>query len=169
MECDDWAPCPDREVMEAANVHPDTRLATDFLNPFNEYIMLGEMVADGTMPADVLADWLPIDYETHFARSGFAGIDIVLAAFRSLACYKRKAFEDAVNVLIELILDHQMLANQIFAHNVFTHQSSLGHENTKMAGIKHARDQVSALISDPGHFDDVDNNATQAAIDALFD
>jgi len=155
--------------MEAANVHPDTRLATDFLNPFNEYIMLAELVADKTMPPDVLGDWLPIDYETHFARSGFAGMDIVLAAFRSLECYKRRAFENAVNVLIELILDHQLLANQIFAHNIFTHQSSLEHEGGKMADIKHARDQVSALISDPGHFDDVDNNATQAAIDALFD
>ncbi|VAW23173.1 hypothetical protein MNBD_ALPHA12-1535 [hydrothermal vent metagenome] len=155
--------------MEAANVHPDTRLATDFLNPFNEYIMLGEMVGDKTMTPDVLADWLPIDYETHFARSGFVGMDIVLAAFRSLPCYKRKAFEDAVNILIELILDHQILANQIFADNVFTHQSSLEHINDHMSDIKHARDKVSALISDPSHFADVDNNATQAAIDALFD
>ncbi len=154
--------------MLAANVHPDTRLATDFLNPFNEYIMLAELVADKTMPPDVLGDWLPIDYETHFARSGFVGMDIVLAAFRSLECYKRRAFEDAVNVMIELILDHQLLANQIFDH-----QSHLEHGgeqmSEQMAGIKHARDQVSALISDPGHLDDVDNDATQAAIDALFD
>jgi len=155
--------------MRAANVHPDTRLATDFLNPYNEYIMLGEMVGNGSMPPDVLADWLPIDYETHFARSGFVGMDVVLAAFRSLPCPQRQAFENAVNSLIELILDHQILANQIFAHKIFAHQSSLEHESDQMAGIKHARDQVSALISDPSHFDDVDNDATQAAIDALFD
>ncbi len=153
-KCNDWVECPHREVMLAANVHPDTRLATDFLNPFNEYIMLGELVADGSMPPDVLGDWLPIDYETHFARSGFAALDVVLAAFRSLPCRQRRAFEDAVNNLIDLIV---------------VHQSNLPAAPDRMAGIKHARDQVSALICDPAHFEDVDNEATQAAIDALFD
>ena len=103
------------------------------------------------------------------SRSAIAPAFALLAAFRSLPCYKRKAFEDAVNGLIELILDHQILANQIFAHNIFAHHSSLEHASDRMADIKHARDQVSALISDPSHFEDVDNDATQAAIDALFD
>jgi len=155
--------------MEAANVHPDTRLATDFLNPYNEYIMLAELVADATMPPDVLGDWLPIDYESHFARSGFVGLDVVLAAFRSLPCCQRQAFEDAINTLIELILDHQMLAPQILAPQILASHGTFEQATDPLAEIKHARDQVAALISDPSHFDDMDNDATQAAIDALFE
>ena len=48
------------DALKAANVHPDTGLATDYLNHFNEVVMLLEMLPD--MPdfaEDVLA-WEPV-------------------------------------------------------------------------------------------------------------
>lgn len=151
---DEWIVPPNEAAMRDANVNPKTGLATDFLNPFNEYIMLAELVADGSMQGEVLSDWIPVDYETHFSFSGFRGADVVLAAFQYLGEKARAEFDEAVNTLVELILDHQML-------------QSIG--ASQITGIKHQRDHLSSLISDPEHFEDVNSEETQAAIDALFD
>ncbi len=153
-KCSDWVTRPENGALLAANVNLESGLATDFLNLFNEYIMLAELVADGSMDHDVLSDWLPIDYETHFARSGFEGADIVLACFRSLPCCVRHRFDDAVNILITLIL---------------THQGAPDPPVQIMIDIKHNRDIVAAIISEPVSTDMDNSDDTQAAIDALFD
>lgn len=144
---------PDADALLAANVNPSTGLATDYLNLFNEYIMLAEMVADGSMDPEVLSDWQPIDYESHFAQSGFAGADMVLLAYRSLPHDAKLEFEEAVTGLIDLILSHQQDAKSVPDFVV-----SAGHQ----------RDHVATMISDPTHETDMDNGETQAEIDALF-
>jgi len=145
---------PDEAAMRAANVNPATGLATDYLNLFNEYIMLAEMVSEGMMEIGVLRYWHPIDYEAHFAQSGFTGLEVVLAAYRSLGGEAKREFEDAVNRMIDLILVHQ--------------NRSVGAPDT-IAQIKHQRDHIATLINDPVHTTDMDNSETQAGIDALFD
>ena len=149
-----WVERPCNEALLAANVNTKTGLATDFLNLFNEYIMLAEMVLDGSMEHDVLADWLPIDYETHFSRSGFDGAETVLASFRSLKPEARVDFEEHVGMLISLIL---------------THQESQPASIELLGSIKHQRDFVAALISEPAPARVCDVEDTQSAIDALFD
>ncbi len=60
---------------------PQTGLASDYLNHFNEAIMLLEMVA--TCP-DCLADfhgWQPMSYREHFQASRFKGRDLAIAAY----------------------------------------------------------------------------------------
>ena len=72
-----------REALIAANVNPDTGLATDYLNHFNEVIMLMEMLPD--MPdcvEDVLA-WEPLDYCSHFEMSALKDKDIAVLAYQS--------------------------------------------------------------------------------------
>lgn len=64
-----------------ANINPTTGLATDYLNHFNEAIMLLEMVA--SCP-DCLADfqkWQPMSYREHFLMSRFSGRDLAIAAY----------------------------------------------------------------------------------------
>lgn len=145
---------PDAATMRGANVNPATGLATDYLNHFNEYIMLAELVENGSMDPEVLADWQPLDYESHFVQSGFVGLNVVLAAYRALAEGPRTEFEDATNVLIELILDHQ--------DDV---------ENTvgNLDDIRTNRDHVASMISTAQPHIEVPTDDTQAAIDALFD
>ena len=63
----DYAAWADR--LQGTNINGTTLLATDYLNHFNEVIMLIEMVPD--MPdiiEDVLA-WEPKTYVRHFADS----------------------------------------------------------------------------------------------------
>ena len=74
----------------AANINPKTGLATDYLNHFNEAIMLLEMIP--SMPectGDFLA-WEPLSYAEHFIASqlfsdiGQSPLDI--ASDRFLMC-----------------------------------------------------------------------------------
>ena len=67
--------------LAAANINPQTGLATDYLNHFNEAIMLLEMVGDCP---DCLADirlWQPMSYREHFLESRLAGRDLAISAY----------------------------------------------------------------------------------------
>ena len=67
--------------LRAANINPRTGLATDYLNHFNEAIMLLEMIPD--MP-DCAADfltWQPLSYREHFAASNFRARELAIAAY----------------------------------------------------------------------------------------
>ncbi|MCF6302642.1 MAG: hypothetical protein L3J13_05510 [Devosiaceae bacterium] len=154
LQSKNWVTRPNDVALRQANVNLNTGLATDFLNLFNEYIMLAELVCDGSMGHEVLENWVPIDYETHFARSGFAQAQTVLAAYRSLETSARLGFENEVATLISLIL---------------THQGTLECPEGKLIEIKHQRDCVAALISEPMPANICEIENAQSAIDALFD
>lgn len=84
------------EILRAANVDPDTGLATDYLNHFNEVVMLLDLLADmPEMRDDVLA-WAPASYQEHFDRSGFRGRAIAIAAYASAPAIIRTAFDATV-------------------------------------------------------------------------
>jgi len=64
-----------------ANINPLTGLATDYLNHFNEAIMLLEILP---MDLDCLVDfvtWRPMTYAEHFAASHFKDREIAIAAY----------------------------------------------------------------------------------------
>ena len=69
--------------LAGANVNLATGFATDYLNHFNEAIMLLEMVANCP---DCLADfnnWRRLSYREHFQISAFAGRDLAIAAYEA--------------------------------------------------------------------------------------
>lgn len=80
----------------AANVNPRTGLATDYLNLFNEAIMLFEMGLDMPDMAEELADWHPRGYVEHFEQSGFEMKDVVIAAYHYAPATVRMRFDPAV-------------------------------------------------------------------------
>ena len=49
-------------VLRAANINPRTGLATDYLNHFNEAIMLLEMIPDMPECAEDFLTWTPLSY-----------------------------------------------------------------------------------------------------------
>jgi len=64
-----------------ANINPATGLATDYLNHFNEAIMLLEMLSScPECRADFLG-WRPTSYREHFAASRFKGRAAAIAAY----------------------------------------------------------------------------------------
>ena len=64
-----------------ANINPATGLATDYLNHFNEAIMLLEMLSSVPECRDDFLGWRPMSYREHFEVSRFKGRAIAIAAY----------------------------------------------------------------------------------------
>jgi hypothetical protein len=67
--------------LKAANINPRTGLATDYLNHFNEAIMLLEMVPDMPECAEDFLAWNPLSYAEHFVASNFKDRDLAIEAY----------------------------------------------------------------------------------------
>jgi hypothetical protein len=67
--------------LRAANINPRTGLATDYLNHFNEAIMLLEMIPDMPECAEQFLEWRPRSYREHFAASNFKARELAIAAY----------------------------------------------------------------------------------------
>jgi len=90
-------------ALAAANINPATFLATDYLNHFNEVVMLMGLLPD--MP-DMLPDvlgWAPKSYAAHFADTNFQGRDLAIEAYAAAPRAVRKRF-DAIVAEIDTFL-----------------------------------------------------------------
>jgi hypothetical protein len=64
-----------------AHINPETGLATDYLNRFNEAVMLLDMLeSTPELRADFLA-WEPMSYREHFRTSHFKTRDVAIEAY----------------------------------------------------------------------------------------
>jgi hypothetical protein len=66
-----------------ANINPATGLATDYLNHFNEAIMLLELLSDCSDCADDFLAWRPMSYREHFAASNFKERALAIRAYET--------------------------------------------------------------------------------------
>jgi hypothetical protein len=89
--------------LAAANINPATGLATDYLNHFNEAIMMLELVP--TMPACIedLMEWRVMSYREHFLATHQKHRDLVLAAYE-MACPQAKRVLDELTDTMDSIL-----------------------------------------------------------------
>ena len=69
--------------LRAANINPRTGLATDYLNHFNEAVMLLEMVPDMPECAEDFLGWQPLSYGEHFHASNFKARDLAIESYES--------------------------------------------------------------------------------------
>jgi hypothetical protein len=75
------APALDPARLHGTNINRVTLLATDFLNHFNEAIMLLEMLPMAPDCKDDFLAWRPMSYPEHFAASNFKHRDLAIAAY----------------------------------------------------------------------------------------
>ena len=66
-----------------ANINPATGLATDYLNHFNEAIMLLEMLSSCPDCREDILGWRPMSYREHFEASNFKGRALAIAAYEA--------------------------------------------------------------------------------------
>lgn len=85
------------------NLDPVTLLATDYLNHFNEIVMLLELVADMPDMLDEAKAWQPVGYVDHFRNSGIADKDIAIEAYAFVPPEYKEPFEETVRLTNELI------------------------------------------------------------------
>ena len=86
-----------------ANINPLTGLATDYLNHFNEAIMLLDMAADCPDCRAEFLDWQPMGYREHFAASRFTGRDLAIAAYETADPVRRDNLDRLASTMTALL------------------------------------------------------------------
>ncbi|HVI52887.1 MAG TPA: hypothetical protein VM661_16890 [Candidatus Sulfotelmatobacter sp.] len=91
------------------NINPQTLLATDYLNHFNEIIMMLEMIPDVPECLEEAREWQPKSYQDHFRDSQFRDKELAIEAYDHVPSKFRAAFENVIsqmNALVAASIDH---------------------------------------------------------------
>ena len=94
--------------LRAANINPQTGLATDYLNHFNEAIMLLEMIPDIPECAEDFLAWSPLSYAEHFWASNFKARDLAIEAYESANPDLRAEFDQMTETMTSIL--HEVIA-----------------------------------------------------------
>ena len=91
-------------ILRAANINPRTGLATDYLNHFNEAVMLLEMIPDIPECAEDFLAWSPLTYPEHFTHTNFKARDLVIEADEQAEPSIRLKFDQLTKTMTEILL-----------------------------------------------------------------
>src|SRR5712675_1467200 len=91
------------EQLRAANINPRTGLATDYLNHFNEAVMLLEMVPDMPECAEDFLTWTPLSYAEHFWASNFKARDLAIEAYELADARIRAEFDNITSTMTSIL------------------------------------------------------------------
>ena len=97
-EAEAWA-----ERLRVANINPKTGLATDYLNHFNEAVMLLEMVPDMPECAEDFLTWTPLSYAEHFTASNFKARDLAIEAYEKADPALRAQFDQLTETMTSIL------------------------------------------------------------------
>jgi len=148
-------------LVKGKNINEETLLATDYLNHFNEIVMLLDMVP--TMPEclDDAKAWAPKTYQTHFQDSVFADKDLAILAYENAPPRFREPFDDTVAKMNGLVAEGLSAIDQAIATG---EQGRIELAVTEVSRkLQSYIDRCSAIIH--GQTSKLD----QSAVDALFD
>jgi hypothetical protein len=90
-------------LLRAANINPRTGLATDYLNHFNEAIMLLEMIPDMPECAEEFLRWQPLSYREHFTASHFRARELAIEAYDSADAGIRTEFDNITSAMTSIL------------------------------------------------------------------
>jgi hypothetical protein len=151
--------------LRAANINPTTGLATDYLNHFNEAIMLLELLPEMPDCVEDLKAWRPLSYPEHFAASNFKDRELAIAAY-DLAEPERHRRLDEIAAAMDAILTSTI---ETMGRSDATHTDALVSEAAFR--LKHLVAMAGAVINgaDAAGVASAETEANQAAVDALLD
>lgn len=92
------------ELVKGTNINEKTLLATDYLNHFNEVIMLLELIPDMPECLDDVKEWQPKTYAEHFSDSTFSDKELAVLAYENAPEIHRKPFDkttDEINLKVK--------------------------------------------------------------------
>src|SRR6201988_464156 len=90
-------------TLKAANINPRTGLATDYLNHFNEAIMLLEMIPDMPECVGDFLEWQPLSYAEHFIASNFKARDLAIEAYETADAEIRAEFDHMTTTMTNIL------------------------------------------------------------------
>ena len=91
-------------LLRAANINPQTGLATDYLNHFNEAVMLLEMIPDIPDCAEDFLAWKPLSYAEHFTATNFKARDLVIESYEQTDRAIRARFDHLTKTMTDILL-----------------------------------------------------------------
>ena len=89
---------------KGSNVNDQTLLATDYLNHFNEVVMLLEMLPDMPEMIEDVKRWKPKPYQDHFRISTIADKELAIEAYDHVPKRYREPFDTTVDQINRLII-----------------------------------------------------------------
>lgn len=144
-----------REKVKGTNIDEQTLLATDYLNHFNEIVMLFDMIPDMPELIEDCRAWQPRSYEDHFRQSTFSDRDLAVEAYGKVPSRFRIPFEETIGQINTLILNstdrmetdiNAGVDPEIIRHNCSTisraAQVLMDHASAIIHGSHHTMDQA---------------------------
>ena len=144
-----------------ANINPLTGLATDYLNTFNEAIMLLEMLSSAPEFRDDFMRWQPVSYREHFAGSHFKARNVAIAAYERTAPQLRTCL-DALTGTMTAMLE----ATRAALRDGLPPAAAAALADEAAAALKPLVARAGALINGDARHPQAP--APQAAVDALM-
>lgn len=92
-------------LVRGKSIDETTLLATDYLNHFNEIIMLLEMVPEMPECLDDAKAWRPKSYAEHFRHSAFADRELAIFAYENAPARFRAPFDNAIVQMNALVAE----------------------------------------------------------------
>ena len=153
-----------RARLVEANINPVTGLATDYLNHFNEAIMMLELAPQVPECIDDFCAWRPLSYCEHFAASRFKERDLAIAAYGNADPALRRRLDELADGMNAILLataaamraEPQALG--VLAEDALARLRPLV---ARAGAVIHGAETAAAEASEA--------QATQAALDALFE
>lgn len=93
-----------RRRLDGTNVNPQTFLATDYLNHFNEITMILDILADCPDCFEDARGWQPKSYCQHFADSTLSDRELAIEAYMHAPLKYRRPFDRIVEHMDHLVL-----------------------------------------------------------------
>ena len=144
-----------------ANINPTSFLATDYLNHFNEIVMLMEMVPDMPDIAEDTYEWEPKSYPQHFADSGFTAKDLAIEAFEKAPDVIRARFDKVCGDIDDLVLKTIEALKLVNAPERGLSPQASDFIRSRISDIQHLLMLLNQVIH--GKLEDTDTGSTSTA------
>lgn len=143
-----------------ANINPVTRLATDYLNHFNEAIMVLELLPQMPDCFEDLKVWRPLSYREHFAASNFKERDLAIAAYERAEPQVRQRLDDLADLMNAILVSTSEAMEGSPALGTLAKEA--------LVQLRPLVAQAGAVINGAEASTVEGADAPQAAVDALF-
>jgi hypothetical protein len=155
----------DPSRLDGTNINPVTGLATDYLNHFNEAIMLLEMLPMAPDCKEDFLTWRPMSYPEHFAASGFRHRDLAIAAYELADPVFRRQLDEIADLMNQILTEaHDGLKGDLSHDTIRILSEATAHWLRPLVARAGAVINGESAATQPST-----ETAPQDAIDALFD
>lgn len=133
------------QQLAKTNINQQTYLATDYLNHFNEIVMLIDMLPSMPECFEDICIWQPKSYENHFSDSGFRDKDLAILAYQRAPVLVRRRFDETIDGLDRGIIDAIESLKETYEMGVPEHLAEMSGKFAEE--LRHHIDHASAIIN----------------------